>query len=588
MDPIKPQSRERIAMATSKSKSIAALCLAFAATLIAAQGLAESTTQFPPRISYVQGQYFKNNPKAWAEFLASMPKAEAGQVEPAVQNDAPKAGGTWTALADAPGQIGNPLLLTDGTVMVQQAGTKKWAKLTPDINGSYANGTWSDLASLPVINGTQYAPLYHSSAVLPDGRVLIMGGEYNNFVPIWTNLGAIYDPIADTWTPVPHPPGWGTFSDGTGVIGDAQSIVLANGTYLQGACCLLPAGNALFDAATLTWTETGAPRFGNFYQDEQGYNLLPSGKILTVDIWTDFDFNNGSSSGNSTNTELYNPSAGIWAAGTDTPVSMVDPFECGNFEIGPAVMRPDGTLVHFGGNTGCAPVPKPDPTAIYNTVTGTWTAGPVVPIACGKFKNRRCDLADAPAAILPNGNILFAASAGFGGSPTRFFEFGADNTITQVATTQVHAQHSGAFVYNFLVLPNGEILSTDFSNTAEVYTPTGAPNPAWAPKITVFPPTVTAGVSYPISGTQFNGLSQGAGYGDDVQGATNYPLVRITNNSTGHVFYARTANHSTMSIAPHTKGSTTFTVPGSVETGASTLEVVANGIASAAVPIEVN
>jgi hypothetical protein len=65
-------------------------------------------------------------------------------------------------------------------------------------------------------------------------------------------------------------------------------------------------------------------------------------------------------------------------------------------------------------------------------------------------------------------------------------------------------------------------------------------------------------------------------------------LVRIMNNSTGHVFYARTANHSTMSIAPHTKGSTTFTVPGSIETGASTLEVVANGIASTAVAIMVN
>jgi hypothetical protein len=574
-------------MTTSKPKSIAGLCLAFVATLVAAQSLAASTTQFPPRISYERGQYFRNNPKAWAEFLASMPKADASQVEPAVQNEAPKAGGTWTALADAPAPLGNPLLLTDGTVMVQQAGTEKWSRLTPDIKGSYTNGTWSDLASLPVIGGTQYAPLYHSSAVLPDGRVLVMGGEYNNFVPIWTNLGAIYDPLADAWTPVPHPPGWGTFSDGTGVIGDAQSIVLANGTYLQGACCLLPAGDALFDAATLTWTETGAPRYGNFYQDEQGYMLLPSGKVLTLDIWTDVIFSPFGATGDATNSELYEPNTGMWVASGSTPVSMVDPFECGNFEIGPAVMRPDGTLVQFGGNSGCT-APKADPTAIYNTATGTWTAGPNLPLACGKFKNRYCDLADAPAAILPNGNILFAASAGFGGTPTDFFEFDADNTVKKVANTLVHAPHSGAFFYNFLVLPSGEILSTDFSTTAEVYTPTGSPNPAWAPHITSFPAAVSAGASYPISGSQFNGLSQGAGYGDDVQGATNYPLVRIMNNSTGHVFYARTANHSTMSIAPHTKGSTTFTVPGSIETGASTLEVVANGIASTAVAIMVN
>jgi hypothetical protein len=54
------------------------------------------------------------------------------------------------------------------------------------------------------------------------------------------------------------------------------------------------------------------------------------------------------------------------------------------------------------------------------------------------------------------------------------------------------------------------------------------------------------------------------------------------------VFYARTANHSTMSIAPGTAGSTTFTVPAAIETGPGVLVVVANGIASKGVPIFVN
>src|SRR5580704_7447778 len=81
----------------------------------------------------------------------------------------------------------NPLLLTDGSVIVQDAGCPDWWRLTPDSSGSYANGTWTQIASLP----SGYAPLYHSSAVLPDGRVIIMGGEYNfyqgsYFFPIWT------------------------------------------------------------------------------------------------------------------------------------------------------------------------------------------------------------------------------------------------------------------------------------------------------------------------------------------------------------------------------------------------------------------
>jgi len=69
---------------------------------------------------------------------------------------------------------------------------------------------------------------------------------------------------------------------------------------------------------------------------------------------------------------------------------------------------------------------------------------------------------------------------------------------------------------------------------------------------------------------------------------SSYPLVRITNNSTKHVFYARTHDHSTMAIATGKKiVSTNFDVPKSAETGASSLVVVANGIPSAPVSVTV-
>jgi hypothetical protein len=101
--------------------------------------------------------------------------------------------------------------------------------------------------------------------------------------------------------------------------------------------------------------------------------------------------------------------------------------------------------------------------------------------------------------------------------------------------------------------------------------------------------TVTRGSTYKISGTQFNGLSQAAAFGDEYQTATNYPLVRITNNTTGHVFYAKTHDHSTMGVATGSAiVSTNFDVPSTMETGASSLVVVANGIPSAAVSITVD
>jgi len=91
-----------------------------------------------------------------------------------------------------------------------------------------------------------------------------------------------------------------------------------------------------------------------------------------------------------------------------------------------------------------------------------------------------------------------------------------------------------------------------------------------------------------VKGTQLNGLSQGAGYGDDAQSATNFPLVRFTNNATGHKSYARTKNFSTMGVATGSAiESATFIPSTNMETGASTMVVVANGNASASVAVTV-
>jgi hypothetical protein len=122
-----------------------------------------------------------------------------------------------------------------------------------------------------------------------------------------------------------------------------------------------------------------------------------------------------------------------------------------------------------------------------------------------------------------------------------------------------------------------------------VYNAAGTYEAGWAPTITAAPTNVTRGSTYKISGTQFNGLSQANAFGDEYETATNYPLVRITNNSTGHVFYARTHDHSTMGVATGSKIVSTYVdIPATMETGASTAVVVANGIPSAPVAITVH
>src|SRR5271163_1187318 len=72
----------------------------------------------------------------------------------------------------APGGAQLAFLMTDGTVLIQSASNDmSWYKLTPDNTGSYVNGTWTQVASLP----TGYSPDAFASAVLADGRLLIEG-----------------------------------------------------------------------------------------------------------------------------------------------------------------------------------------------------------------------------------------------------------------------------------------------------------------------------------------------------------------------------------------------------------------------------
>ena len=104
---------------------------------------------------------------------------------------------TWTSITNQPAFFPDTsVLLTDGTVMTHEYGTPNWWRLTPDNTGSYLNGTWSKLASMQ----SSYGPLYFASVVLRDGRVLVEGGEYNFGIQDETNMGAIYDPAANTWT----------------------------------------------------------------------------------------------------------------------------------------------------------------------------------------------------------------------------------------------------------------------------------------------------------------------------------------------------------------------------------------------------
>jgi len=453
-----------------------------------------------------------------------------------------------------PVNIGTMLLLTDGTVIGHQeddqngdVATNAWYKLTPDINGSYVNGTWSQIASM----ASNYGPLFFGSAVLKDGRVLVEGGEYNQYDGGFTNLGAIYDPVANTWTPVNPPSGWSA-------IGDASTVVLANGTLMLANA--ISRQQALFNSSTLTWTSTGTNKYDS--NDEEGWTLLPNGKVLTVDAYVDRNDPTGK------NYELYDPSSGSWSVAGTTPVQLWDPPGCGgSFEVGPATLMPNGTVFATGARGGgCGP----GHTAIYDTTSGTWTAGPDFP---GTF-----DVADGPAALETNGNVIVFSSPGIFNAGSVVFEWNG-SSLTQIAGPPNEANDS-SFQGHFLMLPSGQIMFTDYTNDVEIFTSSGSNYSGWQPDALLVRTVYSRGSSFLLNGHRFNGASQNNTYGDDLQNATNYPIVRFTNVSTGHVFYGRTHDHSAMAVGFNGPGYTHVDIPANMETGQTNMQIVVNGIAS--------
>ena len=342
---------------------------------------------------------------------------------------------TWRPVTTPPFAAAAPLLLTDGTVMVQELETENWWQLTPDAMGSYEHGTWSKLASMPA----GYSPLYTASAVLMDGKVIVQGGEYLAGDFAFTTQGALYDPLANTWTSVTPPTGWMT-------IGDASGIVLPDGRWMLSSCCDKPPEQAIWDENTKVWTPTGMGKLD--IHDEESWALLYDGTILTVDANNTTDL---------TATEIYDPATGVWKPAGHTPIQIsdLDPDNSGSHEIGPNVLRNDGTVLALGGNGH---------NAVYDPVTMTWGSAPDLPNIGGQL-----DVADGPAATLPNGNTLVSASPGIFMPPTHFFEWDG-TTFTQVADPP-NASANTTYQHNMIVLPTGEIMLTDFSTDIELYTP---------------------------------------------------------------------------------------------------------------------
>jgi hypothetical protein len=145
------------------------------------------------------------------------------------------------------------------------------------------------------------ARVSHTAALLPNGKVLVAGGQDSNFFPLAS--AELYDLASGNWT---------TTGSLTTARYDQTATLLDNGTVLVAGgfdSSYNPSVSAeLYDSASGTWTATGSMHNARVTHTA---TLLDPGEVLVAG-----GFKNTTTRGSVFlhSAELYDPASGTWTA----------------------------------------------------------------------------------------------------------------------------------------------------------------------------------------------------------------------------------------------------------------------------------
>ena len=259
----------------------------------------------------------------------------------------------------------------------------------------------------------------HTATLLPNGRVLVVGGVTNTLhpfvAPFSISSAEIYNPSTATWTNANTmttarayhtatllPNGMVLIAGGADINGPTNGTELfSNGiwmltgsmnvprerhtaTLLRNGKVMVAGGTTnnngqvtaiaeLYDPSLGTWTLTGPMNIQRFNQTA---TLLPNGQVLVAGGGSHID-----ESGYLPSAELFDPSTGAW--------TMTDSMNYArNYHT--ATLLPDGQVLVAGGYENPRAITAAE---LYDPVTGIWTN------TSAMFKSR----SDQTATLLPNG-----------------------------------------------------------------------------------------------------------------------------------------------------------------------------------------
>jgi WD40 repeat protein len=296
----------------------------------------------------------------------------AGLPSPELYNPAT---GTWavTGQMNTPRIDATATLLPDGRVLVAGGSGGSSNALASAELFNPATGTWSVTGSMHQgrsgLNGAGA-----SATLLPDGEVLVAGGEDANFNLL--SSAELYNPVTGTWSV--------TGSMATGRVGQSATPLSNSQVLMAGGSTATTA--ELYNPATGRFTATGSMLTGH---GSATGTLLPGGDVLVTGRATDF-------------AELYNPAAGQWSNASTGLGPCIYTQECRLFST--ATLLPTGNVLLAGGLVGLISNPQTSPGAmLYHPATNAWTA-------TGSMTTGR---EGQSATLLPDGQVLMAGGTLF-------------------------------------------------------------------------------------------------------------------------------------------------------------------------------
>jgi len=393
---------------------------------------------------------------------------------------------------------------------------------------------------------------YHTATLLPNGKVLIAGGEnfYDDEYDTYILSSELYNPAA------------GTF-ESTGDMITARSYHTA--TLLPNGKVLIAGGSGggssaeLYNLTTGTFASTGSMLTSRWFHTA---TLLPNGKVLIA-----------GGSGGGSSSELYNPATGTFESTGSMTTAR---------QFHTATLLPNGKVLIAGGTGGGSS------SELYNPASGIFES-------TGSMSTAR---AYHTATLLPNGKVLVAGGtpSGSGLSSAELYDpsTGLFSSAGDMATARKF--HTATLLPNSKVLVAGGENSGALLSSAELIRYTECDYTTYAstmqPSIEAlngslsFPASIEPNTTYTLTGFRFKGTSESSGGNYSANSPTNYPRVNLQfmdsgNNAhpSGRLIDVTTTEYP-IADWQNADTSISFTTPSDLPAGYYLLSVVANAVPS--------